>query len=72
MAPCIACPTLLVAGSEDRVTPREDAARLAERIPDARMIVLPAAHLANVEAPDDFTAAVVDFLSSPEERRGRT
>jgi pimeloyl-ACP methyl ester carboxylesterase len=46
----IAVPTLVVAGDADAVTTVADATWLAENIPNAAMTILPAAHLANVEA----------------------
>lgn len=58
----IAAPTLVIAGSEDRATPPADGRFLAERIPGARYLELPAAHLSNVEAAGRFTAAVREFL----------
>lgn len=52
-------PTLVVAGSEDRVTPPAEARLLVAGIPDARLALVPAAsHLAPVEQP----AAVTDLL----------
>jgi 3-oxoadipate enol-lactonase len=59
----ISAPTLVVAGAEDPATPVEHAELLASRIPGARLHVLEhAAHLANVERPDEFTKAVLDHL----------
>jgi 3-oxoadipate enol-lactonase len=59
----IAAPTLVVAGAGDPATPVEHAELLAGRIPGARLVVLEhAAHLANVERPDGFTAAVLEHL----------
>jgi 3-oxoadipate enol-lactonase len=59
----VGVPTLVVTGSADAATPPEDARRLAEAIPGARYVELPAAHLSNIEAAGDFTAAVTTFLS---------
>ncbi len=56
--------TLVIAGSEDRVTPPSDGKYLADQIPGASYIELPAAHLSNVEAPEKFNAAVLKFLLS--------
>jgi 3-oxoadipate enol-lactonase len=62
----IAAPTLVIAGAEDAATPPADAAFIADRIPDARLIVIEgAAHLANVERPDEFTAALLEHLGRP-------
>jgi 3-oxoadipate enol-lactonase len=59
----IAAPTLVVAGGDDPATPIAHAELLAERVPGARLVVLEhAAHLANVERPEAFTAAVLEHL----------
>lgn len=47
-------PTTVVTGSLDVATPPEQGAALADAIPDARLVELPAAHLSNVEAPRPF------------------
>ena len=53
----------VIAGAEDVATPG-DAALIAERIPSARLVVIPgAAHLANVEQPAAFAAAVLEHLA---------
>lgn len=60
----IAAPTLVIAGAEDPATTVADAQFLAERIPDARLAVIPgAAHLANVEQPERFNAELVRHLT---------
>ena len=38
---------------------------IAEHIPGARLVALEAAHLSNVEAANDFTRAIVSFLTAP-------
>jgi 3-oxoadipate enol-lactonase len=58
----IAVNTLVIAGSEDRVTPPSEGRYLADTIAGASYIELPAAHLSNVEAPDKFNSAVLEFL----------
>jgi len=58
----ISVKTLVVAGSDDPVTPPADGRYLADTIADARYVELPAAHLSNVEAPEEFNAAVIEFL----------
>ena len=60
----IRAPTLVIAGSEDRATPPAEGRFLAERIPGARYLELPAAHLSCVEAAGPFTEAVRDFLAA--------
>ena len=61
----IAAPTLVICGAEDPATPLAHSAALCDAIADSRLVVLPAAHLSNVERPQDFSAAVRDFLSIP-------
>jgi 3-oxoadipate enol-lactonase len=42
-----------------------DAEALGRDIPRSRLVVLPGAgHLSNLEAPDDFSLALGDFLAS--------
>lgn len=58
----IRVPTLCIAGARDDFLP---AVRLlAERIPDAALVVIPdAGHTANIDQPDAFNRAVLDFLA---------
>jgi len=54
---------LVVAGADDRATPVEHAELVANRIPEARLVVLErAAHLANVERAEAFTRAMLEHL----------
>lgn len=64
----IAVPTLLVAGSEDKNAPAATMAKMAERIPGSRLVTLArCGHLAMLEQPAAFTAAIRDFLQSVSE-----
>ena len=58
----IRAPALVIAGAHDSATPASDGERLAKQIAGARLLTLPAAHLANVECADAFNRAVCDFL----------
>jgi 3-oxoadipate enol-lactonase len=59
--------TLVLAGSEDPSTPPSDAELLADRIPDATLVVLDgAAHLANVEAAAAFSTLVREHVAPVE------
>ncbi|MBL8646504.1 3-oxoadipate enol-lactonase [Sphingosinicella xenopeptidilytica] len=58
----IAAPTLVITGSRDPATPPADSALIVEAIPGARQVMLNAAHLSNVEQPEAFSTAVLDFL----------
>lgn len=58
----IACPTQIIVGELDHATPPADAKLMAEQIPDARLAIIPnAAHLANLEQPEEFTKIVAAF-----------
>jgi 3-oxoadipate enol-lactonase len=59
-------PTLIVAGKRDVATPPSEGRWLAERIQGARLVELDAAHLSNIEAEVQFTAALLDFLTTEE------
>jgi 3-oxoadipate enol-lactonase len=62
----IRAPTLVVAAAKDPATPPEHARLLADRIPGAKLTILPdAAHLANVEQAEAFSALVTEHLASP-------
>lgn len=62
--PLIQTPTLVVHGEDDELTPVANAELLAERIPDARTLILPGArHGYPHEAAPKATEAVVDFLA---------
>ena len=59
----IASPTLVVIGTHDPATPPADGHAIRDRVPDAELLTLDAAHLANVERPDAFTDGVLAFLT---------
>ena len=62
--PSIEAPTLVIAGADDTATPPEDAAFIADRIPDSRLRILEGArHLANVCRPVEFNAELLEHLS---------
>jgi 3-oxoadipate enol-lactonase len=59
----IRMPVLCLAAVHDRTAPPELMQRMAERIGSAEFACVPGAgHIANVEQPMDFNAAVVSFL----------
>ena len=60
----IACPTLVIVGDQDEVTPIPLAETMAREIPQATLTLIPgAAHLANVQQPDAFNRALWAFLT---------
>ncbi len=59
----IAAPTLVVSGSEDRMTPPKFSQFLADNIPHAQLEILPhAGHYPMVEQADAFNKRLEDFL----------
>ncbi|MET2832611.1 alpha/beta fold hydrolase [Mesorhizobium shangrilense] len=58
----ISRPTLVIAGRHDTVTALSHSELIAEAVPGAKLVVLPAVHLSNVEYPAEFTQAVLKFL----------
>jgi 3-oxoadipate enol-lactonase len=65
-------PTLVVAGEQDVATPPAEGRWLAERIPGARYLELPAAHLSNIEARTLFNQSVIEFLTQEERARWKS
>ena len=59
----ITLPMLVIAGQYDPVTTVADADYLHQQIDGSFLVELPASHLSNVEASDEFTAAIVAFFS---------
>lgn len=65
----ITCPTLVLVGEEDTITPPELARVIATGIQGATYVEIPrAGHLANVEQPQAFNAALANWLTSLDPR----
>lgn len=60
----IQSPTLVIAGTQDPSTSVADGRWLADTVNNGRLVEIDAAHLSNVELPDDFAVAVREFLAS--------
>lgn len=59
----ISCPTLVIVGEEDALTPPSTARNYAAQIPGAQLVVIPhAGHLSNLEQPQAFIQAIRQFL----------
>ncbi len=59
----VTCPTLILVGSRDQMTPPRAAAPLSERLADARTVVIEGAgHLMQVEKPDETLDALIATL----------
>ncbi|MES4886890.1 alpha/beta hydrolase [Streptomyces sp. NPDC096012] len=57
-------PALVVVGADDTYTPVRDAEEMHAALPDSRLhVVQGAAHLPNLERPEEFNRALGDFLA---------
>jgi 3-oxoadipate enol-lactonase len=61
VAPRIAVPTTVVAGTFDVLCPPDASRHLADAIPGAHYVELETGHVSNLEAPDSFTELVRDL-----------
>ena len=60
----INCPTLVVVGEEDTLTPPPESEKMAAAVKGARLVRIPGAgHLPNVEQPALFDQALLDFVT---------
>jgi len=58
----ITAPTLVIAGAHDPATPLEGNEFIRAHIPGAKIAVLEAAHIANMEQPKEYADTVLEFL----------
>ena len=69
----IACPTLLIAGNDDRVCPVERHVEIQSRIPHARLkIIDTCGHISTLEQPDQVNDALLALLNAPPARTTQT
>jgi 3-oxoadipate enol-lactonase len=64
LLPRIKAPTLVIAGKYDPATNVEAGKYIKANIPGAKISILEAAHISNVELPDIYAKTVLDFLTS--------
>ncbi|HUE95284.1 MAG TPA: alpha/beta fold hydrolase [Longimicrobiaceae bacterium] len=63
LLPTIDVPVLVLVGEEDQLTGIEESRTIAEGVPGAELKVIPrAGHLSNLENPEAFEGAVLEFL----------
>ena len=58
----IRAPTLVIAGAEDPAATVDQAEEIHDSIPESRLTVVEAAHLANVEQPEAVTREILEHL----------
>jgi pimeloyl-ACP methyl ester carboxylesterase len=60
----ITCPTLVLVGDNDRLTPPEYSAEIANAIGNARLVIIPeCGHLSTLDQPDETTRALQQWLA---------
>ena len=64
LLPKIKLPVLIIAGKHDPATNVEAAEYMKGRIPNSKLTILDAAHIANIEQPKLYTETVLNFLRS--------
>ena len=63
MLPSIACPTLVLCGRQDRLTPLENSEQMAAAIPGAKLAVVEeCGHVSTLERPTEVNGAMRDWL----------
>jgi pimeloyl-ACP methyl ester carboxylesterase len=61
----IACPTLVLVGDDDRLTPPELSREMAKAIPGARLVVVAdSGHLSTMEQPQAVNRALVEWMKA--------
>jgi pimeloyl-ACP methyl ester carboxylesterase len=61
--PLITCPSLVIVGEDDELTPPAVNEAIQREIPDARLVRIPrAGHMANLEQPEAFNRALWTFV----------
>lgn len=64
----VKCPTAIVVGEEDTVTPLSDAEHMHRLVPGSTVVTIPrAGHMANIEAPAAFNEALRTFVARLED-----
>jgi pimeloyl-ACP methyl ester carboxylesterase len=63
--PGFTLPSLVIGAEQDLAVPLEHSRLLAQGLPNSRLTIIPGAgHMANLEQPELFSAALLDFLAS--------
>ena len=63
--PAFALPSLVVGAEQDLAVPFEHSQVLAAGLPNSKLTIIPGAgHMANLEQPELFNAALLDFLAT--------
>lgn len=60
----ITCPTLIISGKDDKMTPAKQGAKLTSAIADCRNVVLPVGHMMPTEAPNQVLDLMIEFTAA--------
>ncbi len=61
----ITLPTLVITGDDDKIVPKERSIRLANELPNAKLVVIPnCGHVPHEECPAEFLSAVKNFMGT--------
>ena len=64
LLPSIECPTLVLCGRQDRLTPLENSEEMARAIPGAKLVVVEeCGHMSTLERPEQVNRAMRNWLS---------
>jgi len=59
----VRCPTLVLVGDHDEITPPDQAAEIANGVAGARLVTVPeCGHLSTLDRPQQVTQALVEWL----------
>jgi pimeloyl-ACP methyl ester carboxylesterase len=65
LLPTIQCPTLVLVGAEDAISPPAEMRAMADAIPNAEFVEIPAAgHMTTMENPSAVNEALLRFFST--------
>lgn len=63
------CPVLVMCGEADQLTPPERSLEIAQRVPQARLVIVPrCGHMLTMEQPEVVNATLVEWLSALDRR----
>ena len=62
--PTIPVPTMVIVGAQDAATPPAAGEAIQQQIKGAKLTSLDAAHISNMEQPEAYTKAVMDFIGA--------
>jgi valacyclovir hydrolase len=65
----IRCPALIMHGKRDRIVPVDYAYIIAERIPNAQILLFDAGHAAHLRFEKEYTSSILEFFLNQQDRK---